>query len=281
MLGLVTWGQKALLSPTSSINNIFYTELKNSVVDELHIRERTDILTDNIKIIWQRDTRLLAKFLNSLSAGNIDNQDIPIIKFAIKRRRYDELKNLILGYLPFVNDTEIEYIDYTQPVGDFIYSVTPVSENGFEGKPNEVHVESIFTGVWLVDKNDNFVFGFDKQWDGELRALNIVLEQDRIEIPSLSKYRSVYYTPEEFARFTISALVTPTNYSFTEWQKLVSKLSSHVPLIVKSGSGDLYVCDVYSPQKSTWLVNAYKTVDPIVFTVSCMELMSIEEYLEN
>ncbi len=262
-----------------TIKNI---EFKNCILDEIHIREKTTNIDNTaVKESWQLDSILLARFLNNLEAGNIINEGRIITKFIIKRRNLGELDNITLHEIPYESGIKqtLEFIDYTQSAGDLIYSIVPIDESGLDGKTNEIQHESIFTGVWLVDKNDNFTFGFDKQWGGEMRNLDIALQQGRIEIPSLSKYYGVYYTPEEFVRFSLSAVIMPSNFSIAEWNSLVNKITQHIPLIVKSGSGDIYVCDVYSPQKSTWLVNAYRKNDPVEISVECMEIMSVQEYM--
>jgi hypothetical protein len=269
-----------------AITNIDYIKIENCIVDQIEIREQTsDIdLTSTKGTSWEIDTVLLAEFLGNLEAGNVNNEGLVITKFRIKRRNSGELTNITLGEFDYdyLNPQTLEFIDKSLGIGDYIYSIVPVGENGLEGKPTEISlIDFSFTGVWLVDKNDNFTFGFTKQWDGELRTLDISLEQGRIEIETLYPYNSVFYTPKQFSRFTISALVTPSNYSITEWTNLVNKISEHVPLIVKSGSGDLYICDIYSPQKSTWLVNAYKSVDPVIITIQCMELMDYKTYMES
>lgn len=261
-----------------SITNI---QFKNCILDEVHIRENTsDIDISSTKETWQLDTYLLAKFLNNLEAGNVDNEGLIITQFAVKRRSLGELTNITLGYLDYnPNDPQtLEWTDFTQPVGDIIYSVVPIGENGLEGKPSSIQIESSFAGWWLVDKNTNTTFEFGKQFGGENRMVDIQLEQGRIEIPTLSKYPGVYYTEQEFVRFSLSAVVVPAKYSVTEWNRLVDMITQHIPLIVKSGNGDIYVCDVSAPSKQVML-NKYANGDPFVCQINAVEIMSYDEYM--
>lgn len=264
-----------------TISNI---EFKNCILDEVHIRQKvSDIDISTAKETWQLDTYLLAKFLNNFEAGNVDNEGLLITSFRIKRRNLGELNSITLAEIPYDPESTqtLIYYDYTAPVGDLVYSIEPVGENELPAKPNEVIHESLFTGVWLVDKTDNFTFGFWMQLGNGLSNLNVALQQKRIEIDTFDDYPGVYYFPGEHHRFTVSALVNPTDYSITEWRRIINKITQHVPLIVKSGSGDIYVCDVHSPQKSTWLINAYRKKDPVIITVECVEIMSYESYMEG
>lgn len=280
MLNFSFWGISKLYSPSSPINNIHYLEIKNSIIDELHIRGKTNILSDNIRNHWQTDTRLLAKFKNSLTAGNIDNQGIPITRFAIKRRKRNALDSITLAYLPFINDSEVEYTDFTQSNGEFIYSIVPVDSNGLEGKPNDVIIESDFTGWWIVDNDISAIFAFDTTLDDETRTVDSILNQDKIIIETLSKYPQIYYSDKEYHSFTLSAVVATNDYSFNEYTQLVNMITQHKSLIVKGSSGDIYVCDVSVPQKSS-LLKAYKTNDYIDLTVECTEIMDYKEYMKE
>lgn len=87
-----------------AITKINYIEMKGCIVDEVHVRERTDssINLSPTKDQWQVDTFLLAKFLNNLEAGNIDNAGLELVNFAIKRRKVSELDSITLGYLPII-----------------------------------------------------------------------------------------------------------------------------------------------------------------------------------
>jgi hypothetical protein len=257
---------------------INYIEMKNAIFDEAHMRERTSgIDLTPAKKEWKIDSILMPKFPGNLEAGNINNEGLAITQFAIKRRSVGDIKNITLDYVPYDPDSVVEYTDYTQPVGNLIYSIIPVGENGLEGKPNEVTVKSEFTGWWIVDKNVQSAFGFDKMFEGEDRKVSVGLEQGRVELEVLgSKFPRIYYTETEYARFMLSAVIVPANYSIAEWNALVSLITQHIPLIVKSGNGDLYVCDIYEPSKQV-LLNKYKNGDPFVLSVNCVE---VQEYLD-
>ena len=257
---------------------------KNCVVDQVHVSTNTtsvDISSNNIPS-WTPNTLLLANFFDNLIAGNIHNDGLDIVKFQLRRNRVGSLDVRILGEVPFdpENPETIVFQDYTAGAGDFVYSIVPFSTAGQPGQSSSLQVESDFNGVWIVDKNDNFVLGFDKQWDSKT-SFDVTLNQKRVEIQNFSDYPSVYYLPGTHATFTISTLLTPTDWSFDDWKKIIAKVNSHIPLLIKSGSGDLYVCDVHSPRKTSWMIEAYRKNDPIQITLSCTEIMSYNEYMES
>lgn len=262
-----------------AIRNIRSIEIQNCIVDEIHIRERTNnVNLTPIKDNWEIDTYLLARFLGDLEAGNINNEGLEITQFAIKRRKIDELNNIVLGYIPFDSNNTVEFIDYTQPVGDFVYSIVPVGINGLEGKPNEIVVSSEFVGWWIVDKDTNETFKFDTQLDGDSRQVGSQLNQGRVLLETLYKYPTIFYTEKQYESFTLSAIILPRDYTFNEYKRLVDMITQHKPLLVKGGAGDFYICDIHSPQKQT-LLNAYKTYDYIDLTVECTEIMKYEDYM--
>jgi hypothetical protein len=282
IIGYNFWGLGHYQSPSPSVRNIYHTEIKNSIVDELHIRERTDVDTSSTKNSWQIDTRLLAKFMGELEAGNVQNEGIQIVKFAIKRRKVDELNPITLGYLDFVNDSEVDYTDYTQGNDTYIYSIVPVGENDLEGKPTEVQIESDFVGWWIVDKDTNKVLGFDKFFDTN-PSVETQLNQKRTIIETLTGFPQVFYTGLPYSTFSLQAVFLPeeNQRSYTEFKRILDKfINQHKPFLVKGSTGELYVCDISNPRKAT-PQNAYKGFDYISLTVDALEVMSYDEYMSE
>jgi hypothetical protein len=280
IIGYNFWGLGHYQSPSPPVRNIYHVEIKNSIIDELNIRERIDVDTSNTKNNWQIDTRLLAKFMDDLEAGNVQNEGIQIVKFAIKRRKVDELNPITLGYLDFVNDSEVEYTDYTQGNDTYIYSIVPVGENDLEGKPTEVQIESDFVGWWIVDKDTNEVLGFDKFFDNN-PSVETQLNQKRTVIETLTGLPQVFYTGLPYSTFSLQAVFLPeeNQRSYVEFKRILDKfINQHKPFLVKGSTGELYVCDISNLRKST-PQNAYKGFDYISLTVDALEVMSYDEYM--
>lgn len=282
IIGLDAFGINAFKSYSPPVRNIGYMELKNGIYDEVHIREKTDgIDTSNIKEDWQMDTVLLAKFLGDLEAGNINNQGVRIEKFAIKRRKLNEITPVTLGYKDFVNNNQFVYEDYTQPNDDFIYSIVPVGENGLEGQDNSIQMSSNFAGFYLVDRDSNEVLPFNK-FIGTEPSVGVGLTQGRVQIDTLSPYPSFFYTDQSYNSFSLQAVFLPE-----EWERIGQKYDSilkqfvlsHKPFLAKGGDGSIYVVDVHSPIKDVPM-NTYRGREYMTLTISCTEIMDYSEYME-
>lgn len=283
IIGLDAFGINAFKSYSPPVRNIKYVEMKNAIYDEVHIREKTDgIIADNIKEDWQIDTILLAKFLGDLEAGNINNQGIQIEKFAIKRRKLTETIPITLGYKDFVNNNQFVYEDYTQPNDEFIYSIVPVGENGLEGQENSITVKSDFSGWFVVDKEMNEVLAFDK-FIGSPNNVDITLNQGRVQIDTLYPYPSFFRTPQRYHTFSLSSVFLPEEWqrSGQQYEAILNQfVYNHKPFLVKGSSGEVYVCEISSPNK-TAPQNTYTGYDYMTLTLNFTEVMSYEEYLKN
>lgn len=264
----------------SALQNMIF---KNCVVDQVHITNAigaSEVSSNNVPQ-WTPNTLFLANFFNDLVAGNIHNEGLDIVSFELRRSRIGEMGSKTLGTLPFdaENPETIEFIDYTAGAGDYIYSIIPFSNSGDAGQASSIQIESDFSGVWMVDKFDNFTLGFDKQW-GSKTTFDVTFNEKRIEIQNFSDYPSVYYLPGQHATFAITTLVLPSEWSSKEWAKIMEKIKTRKPMLIKSGSGDLYVCNIHTPVKSTWMVEAHRKSDPMQITLECMEVMSYNAYME-
>ena len=282
IIGLDAFGLNAFQSYSPPVRNIKYLEMKNAIYDEIHIREKTNgITTENIKEDWQMDTILLAKFLSDLEAGNINNAGVKIEKFAIKRRKLNELKSVTLAYKDFVNNNQFVYTDYTQPNDEFIYSIVPVGENGLEGQENSIIIKSDFTGWFLVDKDTNEVLAFDK-FIGNEGTFDTTLNQGRVQIDTLTRYPSVFYTDQEYHEFQLKTVIIPEDWqrSGQKYEQILNQfVRSHKPFLAKGGSGEIYVVDVHSPSKSA-PQNVWTERDYFELTLTCTEIMTYEEYMQ-
>jgi hypothetical protein len=280
IIGLSFYGSSCFESPSPALKNGYYLELKNCIADEIHLRERIDIDTSNTKETWQTDTRLLARFINSLEAGNVDNGGIQIVKFAIKRRQVDEINPITLGYTDFINNSQINWIDVTQPNSEFVYSIVPIGENGLEGFPNEISIKSEFVGWWIVDKESNEVLPFDKAI-GEVGQVETQLIQGRTLIETFSKYPQVYYSEKEYTTFSLTTVVIPSEFerSGNKYKRILQNfIQKHVPMIVKSGDGRVFVCDI-SNLRTSQPLNVWNGYDYLTITVDLVEVEDYKNYL--
>lgn len=282
IIGLDAFGINAFKSYSPPVRNIKYVEMKNAIYDEVHIREKTDgVDTSAMKEDWQIDTILIARFLGDLEAGNINNSGIQIEKFAIKRRKVNEINGITLGYKDFVNNNQFVFEDFTQPNDEFIYSIVPVGENGLEGQENSITVTSDFVGFHVVDRQSNEVLTFDK-FIGSEGSIDTTLNQGRVQIDTLSRFPSFFYTDQEYHTFQLRATFLPEEWqsSGQQYENILNQfVRSHKPFLVKGGSGEIYICDLHSPSK-TAPQNVYSGRDYMELTLNFTEIMTYAEYME-
>lgn len=283
IIGLDFYGTSVFKSTSPPVRDVKRADLSNAIFDEMHIRSETsNIDTTSTKQEWQIDTKLLAKFTNDLEAGNINNNGIQIEKFAIKRRKIEDLDSLTLGYEDFVNNTEFKYIDYTQGTDDYVYSIVPVGSNELEGEPNDININSTFVGWHIVDRETNNIISFDQFMDSEPN-INTRLNQGRVQIDTMSKYPSFFYTDQEYHSFSLQSTFLKDDWVNTgsRYNSILNQfISNHKPFLVKSGNGELYICDISNPQKDNPL-NSYRERDYITLTINLTEVMDYEEYIEE
>lgn len=282
IIGLDGFGMNAFKSYSPPVRDIKHITLKNAIYDELHIREKTSgIDLSPTKEDWQMDTILLAKFLGDLEAGNVNNQGVQITKFAIKRRKVNEIESVTLGYKDFVNNNQFVYEDYTQANDDYIYSIVPVGENELEGQENNILVKSEFTGWHVVEKETNEVVSFDT-YINSANEFSSQLNQGRIQIDTLGRFPSFFYTNQDYHSFQLTATFLPEEWrrSGFQYEAILNQFArSHKPFLVKGGSGEVYICDVSAPSK-TAPQNVWTDYDYMNLTLSFTEIMTYNEYME-
>jgi hypothetical protein len=282
-MGLDFYGITAFRSPTSEIRDINYLEMSNTIVDEIEVRERTDFIATGEKNTWQVDTRMKATMINTLEAGNTQNDGVPITQFVVKRREIDRLDSITLTYLPFVNDSEFYFIDYLQGNREYVYSVVPIGSNGMEGKPNNVSITSDFVGYHIVDKTDlTNILTFDKFMDSGSPMVSLQLNQGRTEIKTLSKYPTVFYDDSSYHSFTLESVFLPEEFARSNktYEKILKMVNKHEPVLIKASDGGVFVCDISNPRKSG-LQNSFKGYDYFTLQIDAMEIMDEKTYIEG
>ncbi|MDF2789823.1 MAG: hypothetical protein K0S80_2921 [Neobacillus sp.] len=239
--------------------------------------------TINVHDTWTNDMKILAKFGNTLEAGNIDNLGVKIVKFKVMRREssQEQVDDIYLGEVEYdgVNNS-LEYTDSTQPNKGLVYSIIPVGENDLDGNPREVSIESDFSGVWIVDRNTNKTLVFDKAIGGSVGNIESTVTQDRTVIETFGKRPQVYYGGDtNYETFTLTTVVLPDDSERTEVkykQILNNFILDHKPKIVKTDTGRILVCDISNFRTSTPMVT-WDTYDYIQISVDITE---VDEYLD-
>jgi hypothetical protein len=180
-----------------------------------------------------------------------------------------------------VNNNEFVYDDYTQGIGDYVYSIVPVAVNETEGIPNSVEVNSTFAGWHLVDKQTNRIISFDKFLGSEASA-STSINQGRTQIDTLSRFPRFVYTDQDYHTFSLQGVFIPEDWETSGqlYQSIVDTyIRSHKPFLCKSGSGEIYIVECSSPNKSA-PQNVYKGYDYFELTMQFTEVMTESEYNE-
>ncbi|MFI2856781.1 hypothetical protein ACH6EH_06540 [Paenibacillus sp. JSM ZJ436] len=285
IMGYDFYGTHFFKSPGGVMKDIFYGELKNGIYDELEVRASAsdDVPTDSAKSDgWNIDTRAIFKFLGDLEGGNINNSGLKIVSFMIKRRNANELESHTLATVPFQNNVKIEYIDYTQPNTDLIYSIVPLAENKLDGKSVDIACKSDFVGYFVVDKDTNEVLAFDKAI-GSIDDVETQLNQGRTVIETLSKYPSVYYSDKSYETFSLSTVIIPdeSSRSGIEYQKILNKfIHSHKPFLIKSDNGRVFVGDISNPRTRAPM-NTWDGYDYLQLTIDVTEIGDYRSYMNG
>jgi hypothetical protein len=240
----------------------------------------------NVKETWDSDTRILARFMNSLEAGNVNNDGVKITKFYVKRRNVNSLDDdIYVGEVEYDGiNNELEFIDSTQPNTSLIYTIVPIGENYLEGNPKEVEIKSDFTGVWMVDKETGEVLAFDKAL-GSVGNFDTTFTEDRILIETFSKYSQVYRVGNStsYESFTLSTVLIPENgkRSGELYQEILQKfIYNHNPKIVKTDNGRIFVCDISNPRPSAPM-NTWSGYDFVQLTLDAVEVQDYKEFMEE
>lgn len=269
-------------SPTPNVQNINRLEVSNSIVDEVAVHEDANINMSKIKDEWQRSSRLIAKFMNNLEAGNVGAQGLQIVSFSLKRRRPDELVGTTLAYLPFVNDSQLTYTDYSQGTGDYIYSVVPIAENKLEGIGSSVKIYSDFTGYFLVDVETDQVFEFDKAI-GDVGNVDFTYNKNRTQVDTFSRFPRFISGNQKYHSFSLSTVLIPQGNEKSNQinLRLMSLIDEDKPLLVKGGNGSLYVCYVSDSPQQNSPQNTFSGYDYITVTLKFTEVMTYEDYMNE
>lgn len=160
IVGLDCFGDNSEAFETFNIVNSFKTlELTKMKVDEISIREGIDIpLEDELKFEWQYNQILLCEFKNSLEAGNIGLQGMPIQFIKIKKRKKEDLAWDEVKRIPFNKDAkDYYYVDrYIESLQEYEYAVQPVGYGDVVGNNVYSEITTEFDGTWLMDKDKQY-----------------------------------------------------------------------------------------------------------------------------
>lgn len=262
----------------ATVRDVTYAEVNGAIVDEFMVRENVEPII-NTRDTWYNDTRILAKFQNTLEAGNVYNNGIKIVSFNIKRKLATDLNSLDVGTLTSSTNNSYDFYDYTQPNGNLVYTIIPIGENGLDGTPIDANVTSSFSGIWLVDKDTNNTLPFDKAFS--LGNADSTLNQTRTILETFSKYAQVYYSENSYETLTLTTIVLPDDgtQSNAKYLDILNKfITNHTPKLLKFDTGKSLVVDVGNVRTSTPMAT-WNGYDYFQLTVDVTEIQDVISYL--
>lgn len=185
------------------IGSIYRMELTDSIIDEVEVRERTDLIYSTDKEEWTYDTLLLAKFQGNLEAGNINLNGMTVEKIMFKKRRVEDLVWQDLVSYSIQDGVNVyQFVDRLVEAGtEYEYAILPIGEGGYEGKYNVERIVAEFEGTYICDKDNVFRLFYNLEY-GDIE--NIISSS---VIETFAQYPVVTYGNLDYKRGSIQCLI--------------------------------------------------------------------------
>lgn len=207
------FNSEPFLSRCDTSKKVSSLMISNGIYDEFRIDETLDVVDSIIKRDWNLDTAFLAKFQNSLEAGNLTmTGGLKIQKIKFKRRKVGDLSWETMTDYPFSDDIENYDLEdfYIENSKAYEYTLVPVVQN-FEGVGVTNTITPIYKSLFLTgrDNNSNLV-NYSLRFD--LKPSDITSNFDRTYQKTLSsKYPAVLCGESNYLTGNIAVkLISPT-----------------------------------------------------------------------
>ena len=154
---------------------------QHAIFDEMHMFESADIICSDEKTPWSYDTVFLWKG-ESMEAGNIELEGMPINSLLIKKRRKEDFVFEDVKVFPY--DSNIEFYEFKdrfiESYEDYVYGVQPLGgsiQNPVLGEIVTSEIEASFSSVWIVGKDVQYKLMYNL----DLGAYETVMPSSTIE----------------------------------------------------------------------------------------------------
>lgn len=206
-MGLDFYGDSVGYNTEIAITNINDIVFSKCIIDEIKIDDVALAYTNSNKEEWNYDTILLAKFENTLEAGNIQNRGVPIEYLRFKKRKKDSLKWNVIADIPFEETENIYNLSdrIVQGTELYEYAVVPLT-SGIEGAENRTEIECSFDGLWLVDKTQGIRFFTNLEYSDIENVTKVAVFE-----PLQSKYPYTQTLATDYHKSSISSVVISDN----------------------------------------------------------------------
>jgi len=221
---------------------------EKAIFDEVHMFESIDVVCSPDKKEWDYDTVFLWKG-DSLEAGNVRLEGLPINKLLIRRRRKDEYKFEDVKSFDF--DPDIQFYEFKdrfiESYEDYVYGIQPMGgavESPVLGETTTGEVESEFDSVWIVGRDTQYKLMYNLEvGDYEMVIPTGITEVLGSKFPIVSKSGNIKYRTGNIRCMLVSdETMRYGDISPKEEKKIrraiMAFLTDNKPKYFKDGSGE-------------------------------------------
>lgn len=238
------------------IGSIYRIELTDSIIDEVEVRERTDLIYSSTKEEWTYDTLLLAKFQNNLEAGNISLGGMLVEKIMLKKRRVEDLVwQDLISYTIQDGVNVYQFVDRLVEAGtEYEYAILPIGEGNFEGQYNVDRIVAEFEGTYICDKDNIFRLLYNLEYGDIENIISSSVIETFAQYPVVS-YGNLDYRQGSIQCLLLSDVTVDSGDIDLAQEKMLRKqvmqfLKNKKPKILKDNSGNyLMIAIIGSPKE--------------------------------
>ena len=238
------------------IGSIYRIELTDSIIDEVEVRKRTDLIYSSTKEEWTYDTLLLAKFQNNLEAGNISLGGMLVEKIMLKKRRVEDLVwQDLISYTIQDGVNVYQFVDRLVEAGtEYEYAILPIGEGNFEGQYNVDRIVAEFEGTYICDKDNIFRLLYNLEYGDIENIISSSVIETFAQYPVVS-YGNLDYRQGSIQCLLLSDVTVDSGDIDLAQEKMLRKqvmqfLKNKKPKILKDNSGNyLMIAIIGSPKE--------------------------------
>lgn len=256
-MGLFGYSDNGVFKTDAPIGTMQNITLNNGIYDEFHIQSTTSGTFTTSLDNWTSSTLLLAKFQNSLSAGNIMLNGMAIDKLKIKKRKINTLIWSDVASITFDSDTvNYQYTDkLVESSETFEYSIIPCSSS-VEGEYSTGQIDVLFDGAFLSDAESNYQLFYNY----ELGDINLNMPNSTVELLGSQYPIIIYSATTQYKSGSIRAMlissttvnaygVIDVNAEKLYRNTLITFLTNKKPKILKSTDGQFMLISIIGTPK--------------------------------
>jgi hypothetical protein len=256
--GIFALDDLGVFQTNNSIGTMENITITNGIYDEFHLQSSTSGTFTTSLDNWTSPTVLLAKFQNSLSAGNIYLNGMIIENLLIKKRKINTLTWEDVVTLSFNNSiVNYSYIDnLVEGSETYEYAVFP-STSTVTGDYIINNIDVDFEGAFLLDKNSNYQLLYNLELgDVNLNIPNSTVELLGAQYPIIMYSSDVQYKSGSLKAMLVSNTTATGSGIDAVAEKIYRKtlmdfLTNKNPKILKDMGGQYILINIVGAPKLT------------------------------